>query len=245
VKSDNQPIRKTHPVASKFIDGFKPSEQGFHFENAFDDAPVLTISVPAIGDIPVGNAGGGLCGGMVFAALDFFNQGQLPPLDTTAPKPGTPLFEYIAHRLLDSFNGVAGINKYLEWMRFPADSHLFGILKTISWHTLHDEWPSIQTDLNNGRPSPLGLILIESVNPLDVGKNHQVLAYGYDLNEESGDLQVFIYDPNWPGRDDVTLSLNVADRANPSPVTYSVDPAGRGFFRTKYTSSVPPAPAPN
>jgi hypothetical protein len=53
-------------MASKFVDGFKPSVQGFQFENDFEDGPVLTVSVPVIGDIPVGNANGGLCGGMGF-----------------------------------------------------------------------------------------------------------------------------------------------------------------------------------
>ena len=102
-------------MASKLVNGFRPSEQGFHFENTFEEgAPVLTLSVPVFGEIPVGNAGGGLCGGMVFAALDFYRQGILPPPDAAAPKPGTPLFEYLAQRLLDSFNGVAGINKYLN-----------------------------------------------------------------------------------------------------------------------------------
>jgi hypothetical protein len=229
-------------MASKFVSGFKPSEQGFHFENNFEDgAPVLTIRVPEIGNIPVGNAGGGLCGGMVFAALDFFEEGRIPPADTSPPKPGAPLFDYIAQRLLDSFNGVSGVHKYLSWMRLPDETHLSGLFKSIGWHTVNDEWPAIKNDLDNDQPSPLGLILVESLNPFDVGKNHQVLAYGYKLDEATNDLRVFVYDPNWPDHDEITLSVNIADPASPSSVSYSVDPDGRGFFHTKYLAKTAPS----
>lgn len=228
-------------MASHFVAGFKPSNQGFHFENDFEDgAPVIKLAT-VFGDIPVGNAGGGLCGGMVFAALDLFRRALAPPADTIAPKPGTPLFDYIAHRLVDSFNGVAGVNKYLEWMRLPDDAHLGGFFKSIAWHSVHDEWPAIRADLDADRPCPLGLILVESVNPVELGKNHQVLAYGYEHVEATGLLQVFIYDPNWPDRDDVTLAVNIADVSNPSHVVYSVDSAGRGFFRNEYIPKDPSA----
>ena len=36
-------------------------------------------------------------------------------------------------------------------------------------------------------------------------QSHQVVAYGY---EAEGDAMTFrIYDPNWPARDDVTVSV--------------------------------------
>ncbi|HYT90672.1 MAG TPA: hypothetical protein VEL76_18335 [Gemmataceae bacterium] len=228
-------------MASVRVPAFTPSTSGFHFANNFEDAPVLTILVPPFGEIPVGSAAGGLCGGMVFAALDLFHQGTPPPPDRTAPRPGTPLFQYIARRLLDSFNGVAGVFKYLEWMRLPEDGRLFGLLKSIGWHTVHGEWPAIRADLDAGRPCPLGLLKVESLNPLDVGNNHQVLAYGYDLDEAAGTLKILVYDPNCPDQDDVTLTVNVSDPANPSRIVYSADPKGRGFFRTRYAPGDPPA----
>ena len=223
----------------KRVPGFKPSMNGFHFANQFDKAPVLTIAVPPFGSIPVGNAAGGLCGGMVFAVLDIFQQGLTPPPDTAAPKAGTPLFQYLAKRLIDSFNGVPGVLKYLEWMRFPQNAGSFGLRKNIAWHTVNDEWPDIRADLDHGQACPLGLIEVESFNPFEVGNNHQVLAYGYDLDEATGDLRILVYDPNNPDADDVTLAVNLADPNNPSPVTFSADPAGRGFFRTVYTAADP------
>ena len=129
--------------------------------------------------------------------------------------------------------------KYLAWMRMPDEARLFGMRKSIAWHTVHDEWPAIRADLDDGLLCPLGLIKIRSHNPFDLGANHQVLAYGYDFDENSGDLRVLVYDPNFPDVDDVTLSLNMADEAEPSPITYSADPACRGFFRTKYEAEDP------
>jgi hypothetical protein len=225
-------------MASQRVAGFTPSKCGFPFPNDFEAGPVLTLPVPLVGDVPVGDAAGGMCGGMVFAALDLFLRGLSPPPDPTAPKPGTPLFKYLARRLIDSFNGPTGVYKYLEWMRLPDEGHLFGLFKSIRWYTAA-EWPAIRADLDGGRPCPLGLIKVESVNPLDVGDNHQILAYGYDLDEGSGQLTVYVYDPNEPGKDNVTLSLNLADPANPSAIGYSADPKGRGFFRTPYSPADP------
>jgi hypothetical protein len=226
-------------MTSQRVPGFTPSGNGFHFANDFEDAPVLTITVPMFGDVGLGHAAGGMCGGMVFRVADLFGNGLLPPADAQAPKPGTPLFTYLARRLVDSFGGVAGVAKYLEWMRFPSDAHLFGVLKSISWHTVNGEWPAIKADLDGGRLCPLGLLKVESVNPLHVGQNHQVLAYGYDLDEETGELKVLVYDPNNPHEDDVTLALNMADPAAPSHVTYSADASGRGFFRSTYAPADP------
>jgi hypothetical protein len=228
-------------VTRKLVSGFKPSRNGFQFANDFEEGPVLAIPVPLFGTIPVGSAAGGLCGGMVFTALDLFTHGLLPPPDTKAPAPGTPLFRYLARRLLDSFNGPGGILKYLEWMRFPDEPRLFGGLRSIGWHTVNGEWPGIKEALDNDRLCPLGLIKAESVNPFKLGDNHQVLAYGYELDEASGDLEVLVYDPNCPGEDDVTLSLNVGRPDGPARIAYSADPRGRGFFRTPYQ---PADPAP-
>ena len=223
-------------MISKRVPGFVPSKNGFHFANDFGDVPVLSIPLP-FGHIPIGNAAGGMCGGMVFAVLDIFRKGLTPLADTAAPGPETPLFRYLARRLIDSFNGVTGVLKYLQWMRFPDEAGSGG--RSIAWHTVNDEWPDIQADLDSGQPCPLGLIKVQSSNPFNVGDNHQLLAYGYDFDENSGDLSVRVYDPNCPDIDQVIAALNLADRNNPSRLTYSADPAGRGFFRTSYAPADP------
>jgi hypothetical protein len=228
-------------MASKSVAEFKPSRNGLHFANAFTQGPVFSIPVPLFGAIRLGNAERGLCGGMVFTVLDLFTKNLPPPPDTEAPAPGTPFFKYLARRLLDSFNGPRGVLKYMAWMCFPDDEGSYADPKNISWHTVNREWPAIKQDLDNDCLCPLGLIKVKSINPLKLGVNHQVLAYGYNLAETTGDLRIWVYDPNCPGEDDVTLSLNVANPAAPSRISYSADPSGRGFFRTRFVPADPSA----
>lgn len=53
-------------------------------------------------------------------------------------------------------------------------------------------------------PTPLMLIYAEGVS--DIFGNHQVLAWAVDDNLHFGDDQIFVYDPNQPGNDQVTLA---------------------------------------
>jgi len=218
-------------MASKVVAGFKPSRHGFHFNNAFAGDAVLNLPVPGLGEIPIGSARRGMCGGMVFAVMDFFYRGLAVPADTEAPRAGTPLFRYIARRLLDSFNGPRGVLKYYTWMSLPDRPFALRRPKSIVWHTVNDEWPGIRRELDRGRLCPLGLIKVKSIDPFKLGENHQVLAYGYELDESTGDLELSVYDPNHHDDDDVTLALNVAGC---DEISYTVDAKARGFFRTRY-----------
>jgi len=88
---------------------------------------------------------------------------------------------------------------------------------------------------------PLGLIQTKSADPLQIGKNHQVLAYGYDPN--GNDLRIKIYAPNHPRDDNVTLSLNIGNPYNTTDVVHSRHTAPRDvfcFFRPTYVYRKPP-----
>ena len=179
-------------------------------------------------DIGIGNAAAGLCGGMVFAARDFFERGCPPPDDREPPGHGSPLFSYLVRRLFQSFHLPWGPLRYYRWMVAGDDLLLR--------HTIRREWPRVRRELDAGRLTPLGLIRTRSRNPLRMGENHQVLAYGYGLDEPSGSLLLAVYDPNHAGRDDLTLAL---DLHAPSGVVSSSGEPFRGFFHTPYR----PAPA--
>ena len=91
---------------------FLPSQSGFHFSNDWDPGttyPVVTL--PVVGTIVSGDAGNGLCGGFVLAALDLFchTPRLLPPPNTNQDRPanGSTIFNYITGRLIDSFGDVA------------------------------------------------------------------------------------------------------------------------------------------
>jgi hypothetical protein len=219
------------------VPNFSPSKNGFHFSNWFATVPYKTITFLGV-DIGIGNAHNGVCGGMVFAVRDFYEAGLPIPADASAPSSG-PLFDYLVDRLIDSFNLPFGLITYMDLMNPERPDHdtwlnLFGHGR--AWVMINDEWPKIKSDLDNGRLSPLGLIETKSLNPLDLGENHQVLAYGYDL--DGTDLTIYLYDPNHPYFD-VTMSLSLANPEHTTPVIYSTGETIWCFFRVDYS---PPSP---
>ena len=60
------------------LDVFVPSRHGFAFTNSWPSEPAVVLKTP-FGNINVGNARAGLCGGMVFAALDYWHKEISPP----------------------------------------------------------------------------------------------------------------------------------------------------------------------
>jgi hypothetical protein len=225
------------------VPGFTPSANGLHFINAWPPEPDLVLELPGIGSIPVGDASNGLCGGMAYAVRDVFQTpGSAPIAATTQPARGTPLFDYLVGRLLDSFDVPhLGFARYYEWMLTPdGDSGWPPLLarRGVAWKTIIEEWePRIRPELDAGRLVCLGLVTVASPNPADLGKNHQVLAYGYDV-DAAGRLTLLVYDPNTPAdqADDVRMSLSLLHPDQPTPITTNVaiDRPVRGFFRTEY-----------
>jgi hypothetical protein len=224
------------------VPGFLPSTSGLHFENYYPHEPEITIKLPLGPTLSLGDAANGLCGGMAFVVRDYFEAKQPVPPDTQAPPGGSPLYQFIVQRLMDSFNLPLGITRYIELMQpaFPDVGPGFG-LPGRATVMVRDEWPHIQNDLDAGHPVPLGLVKIKSAQPTDLCKNHQVLAYGYDL--DGTDLTFWLYDPNYPDRDDVSLQLSIASTQLPVALTYTpADAEGvYCFFRTAYSSKAPPA----
>jgi len=171
--------------------GFDPLKHGFRFNNAFPPHPHIQLPTP-FGRIRIGDAKNGLCGGMVFAALDYFYAGQPVP-DTKKPPSGDMLFDYIVKRLYDSFNLPFGIGGYIELMQpdLPDYAAGFNALSSRAWRTARQEWPVVKTLLDAGQPCPLGLVRVKSSDLRKLGENHQVLAYGYDVKNDQ--LNLFIY----------------------------------------------------
>ena len=226
--------------------GFIPSEHGFRFSNAFPSVPDITIPIP-FGKLEFGDASKGLCGGMVFCALDYFLAKRAVPAAKEPPTSGE-LFDRLVRRLLNSFNLPTGILNYLVLMNpdYPDDDmeRMKGkdfVPHGRAWQTIRVEWPAIKATLDTGQPCPLGLIRVKSAIPADVGKNHQVLATGYEVTDDV--LTLFIYDPNYPNRNNLTLKLSLAHPEQVTPIQYSplkTDPVF-AFFRVKYKFRSPPA----
>jgi hypothetical protein len=217
------------------VPGFLPSTKGFHFGNSWPHEPTLTIPFPT-GPITIGDAAGGLCGGMAFAVRDFFESGEAIPATTTNPPLHTPLYDYLTRRLFDSFDIPAGVAKFYSY-QLPFHDQGAETAR---------QWTAINAALNAGQLVCLGLIRVRSFSPGDLGKNHQVLTYGYD-EDDDGRVALAICDPNHHDSDDVTLSFSTTGDAS---VEYAVDgvvvdPASDertfGAFVQRYTHCTPSA----
>ncbi|HSO28869.1 MAG TPA: hypothetical protein VLS28_03130 [Candidatus Sulfomarinibacteraceae bacterium] len=190
-------------MRSNEVPGFLPSRHGFAFPNRWPTGPAFEWRVGYL-RIGIGEVSDGLCGGMCFAAADGFLRGGAPPTDAVPPVFGTPLFGEIARRQLDSLE--LGLVPLRFWWASAR-------LRTGRW-TGRDqarEWRAIRAELDGGRPAMVGLVRAATANPLALTANHQVLAFAYEAGPV--DATIRIYDPNHPGRDDVTIRLHVAGRS--------------------------------
>ena len=229
------------PTVPHRVPHFLPSTTGFKFANSFPNTPLKNIDV-GVASIPIGNASNGLCGGMIYTVRDYYEAGQEPPQDTNPPRgEGDPLFDYIVDRLFDSFdlpNGPTIYYKLMEPLYPDTDENILnpvGLAGGRAWVMAREEWPKIKSDIDSGHPSSIGLIQVKSLNPFDLGQNHQVLVYGYELS--GSNVTLHVYDPNYPGNDNVTLSLNI--QFTNTPIKVLRNPPGRKtiycFFRTEYS----------
>jgi hypothetical protein len=207
---------------------FRPSRHGFAFANSWPPAPAISIRTPA-GRVGIGNAALGLCGGMVFAALDYWQADREPPGDR--PAPGAPLYRFIVRRLLQSWRLPAGVVRYYLGM-LATDGDLAG-------RTIAREWPRIRALLDREQPATLGVVTVASANPFLLGHNHQVLGYSY--HQAGADVTMLVYDPNSGPDDAVAIRFSTAAPTTGFAHNIAVRWPVRGFFLTRYTPAEPPA----
>lgn len=225
--------------------GFVPSRDAFPFPNSWPRAPGMSIATP-VGRLGIGNAARGLCGGMVFAALDYWNAHLAPP--PAMPAPDTELYKFIVRRLVQSWHIPAGVAKYYQWMTLPdADSRLRAsgrslIIRGVWRRTVEREWPKVRALIDNGQPVALGLVTVASTNPLLLGANHQALAYGYQVTDSA--VSIAVYDPNCGPNDGVRI---VFYPSSGHQLMHNLNIARplRGFFLTAYSPVTPPVPVAN
>lgn len=184
---------------SNAVPGFLPSVHGLRFSNRFPPGPTVRLGFIDPRWVGVGNASAGLCGGMSWFVRERFETGQPVPADTSPPENGSPLFRAIVRRQVLS----------LDWMRGPLRFWLSAGASPdrLRRRTLDTEWPRIRAAIDAGRLPMLGLIRHHGWNPFHLTKDHQVLAFGYETASPDGPTTIRLYDPNWPNRDDVSITL--------------------------------------
>ncbi len=231
-------------MASLQLPNFNVRTHGFSFPNSFPvGSPVIDMATP-FGRIRIGDAAYGLCGGMVFAAMDYYLHGA-DELPATAEQ---PLFRYFCKRLLDSWNLPFGVLKYYDWQRRSGSTKSWaGVsrLEGLTRLTIMKEWPRIQGELNAWRPVALGLVKAHGYSLKKLNQNHQVLCYGYDFNEITQEVSLSIYDPNYPGDDSARLSFHLLNPDAEQLIQHSCEgPTVRGLFLTNYSRPVDAPPIP-
>ena len=229
------------------VPGFSPATCGLRFANSFPHEADREIHLPQpFGTIKVGDAANGLCGGMGFTVADLFAAGSAPPEDPDPPAAGTERFDYLVDRQIDSLDGGRLPLRFYSLMsplRPQREGPVAGIDDSRTYVMVHLEWPKIQAELDQGHLVMIGLVKIVSGDPRDLNHNHQVIAYGYDL--EGTDLRLLILDPNVPRRE-IELGVDISDARGETTVSYgTVDPPDWSdtsvvcFFAYPYTARYP------
>jgi hypothetical protein len=226
-----------------FVPGFLPSTSAFHFSNAWPHLPLLTIQTP-FGPINIGDTALGVCGGMCYVARDLFEVRALPPTASTPPTTSDdPVAQYTIARFFDSMTAGA-VATYYALMDPALPDHETDLSQIglaphgRAWVMINEQWPKIKADIDNGHPSPIGLVLTKSLNPGDLGLNHVVVVFGYDL--VGTDLTLHVYDPNFANNDAQTIHLSIADPLHTTTVTSTGHSGLNCFFHLDdYTAVMP------
>jgi uncharacterized protein YjbI with pentapeptide repeats len=196
---------------------FTAAKNGFQFPNKFK---------PQIYAGPIDISLNGLCGGMSYAALDFFFAGRPIPAETSLPEDGSVLEEYIYDRHLTALGDT--IWKWAERLFNPfgwRTSEFFHWgLQAAGGGEL--EW--LRKSIDAGRPCVLGL-----VSPGGLFENHFVVATGYEWSKrevgplEFDDLKIQIYDNRDPDKEMVLTAnldeLRYVENNGDKWITYFVD----------------------
>ncbi len=208
------PTTTANDTPQRRMTAFDPAVHGFNFRNTFDNDVIPEIDLRT----------SGLCGGMVYSALDYFNANATAvPRQDYRPANQTALQRYIYDRQVDSLapNLVRWADVALR-ARSGRSDELFR-------RAVATEASRLRAFIDAGRPAPLG---VQGTR----GAQHQVLAIGYEQGDGPEDLTVFLYDPNLPNQ-------TVAMKANPEAKRFDYEGRNRSwrtfFVDDRYTPEAP------
>lgn len=219
---------------------FNPASDGFKFGNGFKNIVISEINLTTKG----------LCGGMSYAALDYFLAGVPTPQQDHRPAEGTPLQSYLYDRQVTSLK-----EPFDKWAEYFVNPGGVRNREFFNWglQAGSGRLGELIAHIDRGQPVPLGLLTVQG----GPDENHQVLAIGYelgryigDLGEHIEDLSIFIYDPNFPydpnspGRVMMMLKPDVAAAMYIEKYDDGTDTGIRWrayFVDTTYTPKTPPA----
>lgn len=221
----NRPLQNQGAVANTRFD---PRQHGFHFSNGFANNMIPEFDIRT----------DGLCGGMAFAAMDYFNSSVPVPTQDYQPGEGSELRKYLYAR---QTNSIVDHN-HVKWVELGVNP---GGARNAEFYRWGLEGPNGRLDelkrrIQRGEPVTLGL------KGCDEGcsGDHQVVAIGYDVGNFTGDLsqdhrqvKIFLYDPNFPDR---KMTLTADPDRKQFYLAESPNSRWRTWFISDYSKRTPP-----
>ena len=210
---------------------FNPATQGFKFANTF-------------GGVDASRRYGGLCAGMIYSTLDYYNAGMNIPTQNYRPANRTVLQSYLYKRQ----NNSSFESNLDKWIELRGDALGTRNSEFFSWGLRGYNGGRLQelrTAIDNHKSVPIGMYVgqAKGLDGFETG-DHQVLGIGYavgrytgDMNKNKGDLKIFVYDPNHPNK---TMTL-VPDLINECYLEVESGTCWRTYFvDNKYSPNQPP-----
>lgn len=177
----------------RVMTSFKPDVHGFKFANTFEG-------------VDASYRYGGLCGGMVYASMDYFRARKPNPTQAFKPANRTPLQSFIFGRQ----NDAAMVNQLDKWAELRLNPFGWRDHEFFEWGlkgTGGGRIEELRGLLDAGTPAPLGFYEggVKDYGGSQYG-DHQILAVGYamgrykgDMGKNKQDFKILVYDPNHPG----------------------------------------------
>ncbi len=205
---------------------FSPQDNGFHFINRFEFKFPVKFKLPFAGEVNLSDVVYGLCGGMCFSALDYYNASRPAPSVSQVDQIDASLFAYLCDRQLDSLS-IPTLLKVFQWML--SDERDNGL------RLARYEVPKLRRMLDKDSPAVLALIRVKGLS--DPTHNHQVVAIGYDYDPASRRMTIALYDPNHPG-ESPSLQLDLSNPGQGVAISQSTGEFLRGFFLIDYKAQL-------
>jgi len=177
---------------------------------------------------PRGRWAYGLCGGLCYAALDYWAQGRPVPTDRDPARLRSRTLGYLRRRQAASM-APRHLCKLARWL-LMADA-------TIAQKVFAEVVPELRAALEEGRPVPLMLVRTRDLRR--PWNNHQVVAHGCTCDAVTGTIRLQVYDPNHAGQS-VEITLETADGDGTPRLAQSTGEPLRGLFPLRYRPAPPP-----
>ena len=186
---------------------FRPSIHGWPFVNSWKYTfPFNSYSLSM-----------GYCGGMCWTVLQRFYDGTPIGRGTPAPPQDDPLYNEIFNVQVGSLSPTK-VGKIYDWQRSPdLSGHSLNPYESLGDRT-QKAWPKVRACLDASKPVTLTLIVHSNDhNPKHLEDHHRVVAYAYEVRPvvagegapsgADSHVTIYIYDPNYPDDDDVSLTF--------------------------------------